>query len=74
MAGHLPMNNLWLEMNSVLFYLFSYHHLDFAKFNSDRTRITPAPPQMPELAPARFAPASLFKFGHIDHVCSFHQC
>ncbi len=38
MGGHLPMDNLRLEMNPDSFYLFSYHHLDFAKFDSDQGR------------------------------------
>jgi hypothetical protein len=38
MGEHLPMDNLRLETDSGSFYLFSYHHLDFAKFDSDKGR------------------------------------
>src|ERR1700720_685035 len=46
MFGHgvmnedLPMDNLRLEMNPASFYLFSYHHLEYAKFDSDKDRDT----------------------------------
>jgi len=40
MNENLPMDNLRLEMNPESFYLFSYHHLEFAKFDSDKDRDT----------------------------------
>ena len=37
---NVPIDNLRLEMNPESFYLFSYHHLEFAKFDSDKDRDT----------------------------------
>ncbi len=36
----MPIDNLRLEMNPESFYLFSYHQLEFAKFDSDKDRDT----------------------------------
>ena len=37
---NVPIDNLRLEMNPESFYLFSYHQLEFAKFDSDKDRDT----------------------------------
>ena len=37
---NVPIDNLRLEMNPESFYLFCYHHLEFAKFDSDKGRDT----------------------------------
>ena len=43
MGENVPMDNLRLEMNPESFYLLSYHHLEFGKFDSDKERDTPGP-------------------------------
>ena len=40
MGENLPIDNLRLEINPESSYLFSYHHLEFAKFDSDKGRDT----------------------------------
>jgi hypothetical protein len=40
MGENVPMDNLRLELNPESFYLLSYHHLEFGKFDSDKERDT----------------------------------
>ena len=40
MGENVPMDSLRLEVNPESFYLLSYHHLEFGKFDSDKERDT----------------------------------
>ena len=39
-GDHVPLDNLGLELSPTCFYLFPYHHLEVAKFESSQERDT----------------------------------